>query len=53
MNCLVAHGGFRAARNETANAQERLALMQESRDVITAYMPQKYNVHRIVTWKLQ
>ena len=29
---------------------ERLALMHEARDLITAYMPQKYNVHRIVTW---
>jgi len=29
---------------------ERLALMHEARDLITAYAPQKYNVHRIVTW---
>ena len=28
---------------------ERLALMHEARDLITAYAPQKYNVHRIVT----
>ena len=32
---------------------ERLALMHEARDLITAYMPQKYNVHRIVTWLAQ
>ena len=29
---------------------ERLALLDEARNLITAYMPQKYNVHRIVTW---
>ena len=32
---------------------ERLALMHEARNLITAYMPQKYNVHRIVTWIAQ
>ncbi len=29
---------------------ERLALLHEARDLVTAYAPQKYNVHRIVTW---
>ena len=46
----------RASTRSTASMQslpdgpERLALMHEARDLITAYMPQKYNVHRIVTW---
>jgi len=32
---------------------ERLALMRDALKIITAYMPQKYNVHRIVTWLMQ
>ena len=32
---------------------ERLALLREALKIITAYMPQKYNVHRIVTWVMQ
>jgi ABC-type transport system substrate-binding protein len=32
---------------------ERLATLQEALDIITAYMPQKYNVHRIVTYLMQ
>ncbi len=32
---------------------ERLAVLREALKIITAYMPQKYNVHRIVTWLTQ
>jgi ABC-type transport system substrate-binding protein len=32
---------------------ERLALMHDALKILTAYMPQKYNVHRIVTWLSQ
>lgn len=32
---------------------ERLALLDEARNLVVAYMPQKYNVHRIVTWLAQ
>ena len=32
---------------------ERLALIQEANKILTAYMPQKFNVHRIVTWLIQ
>jgi ABC-type transport system substrate-binding protein len=31
---------------------ERLALLREAQDIITAYAPQKYNVHRIQTWMM-
>ena len=29
---------------------ERLALLREAQNIVTAYAPQKYNVHRIQTW---
>jgi len=29
---------------------ERLALLREAQNIVTAFAPQKYNVHRIVTW---
>ena len=32
---------------------ERLALLREAQKITTAYMPQKYNVHRIQTYLLQ
>ena len=32
---------------------ERLAVLQEALKILTAYMPQKYNVHRIVTYLMQ
>jgi ABC-type transport system substrate-binding protein len=32
---------------------ERLAALQEALKILTAYMPQKYNVHRIVTYLMQ
>ena len=32
---------------------ERLAVLQDALKIITAYMPQKYNVHRIVSYLLQ
>ena len=32
---------------------ERIAVLREALKIITAYMPQKYNVHRIVTWLSQ
>jgi ABC-type transport system substrate-binding protein len=32
---------------------ERLATLQQALDIVTAYMPQKYNVHRIVTYLMQ
>ena len=32
---------------------ERLAVLREALKILTAYMPQKYNVHRIVTWLSQ
>ena len=32
---------------------ERLALLHEALKIVTAYMPQKYNVHRIVTYLAQ
>ena len=32
---------------------ERLAMLRDALKIVTAYMPQKYNVHRIVTWLTQ
>jgi ABC-type transport system substrate-binding protein len=32
---------------------ERLKLLREALKIMTAYMPQKFNVHRIVTWVMQ
>jgi ABC-type transport system substrate-binding protein len=32
---------------------ERIALLREAQQIMTAYMPQKYNVHRIVTYLTQ
>ena len=32
---------------------ERLALIRQANDILTAYMPQKFNVHRIVTYLMQ
>ena len=32
---------------------ERLALMREAVDILIAYAPQKYNVHRIITYLMQ
>jgi ABC-type transport system substrate-binding protein len=32
---------------------ERLAVLREALKILTAYMPQKYSVHRIVTWVSQ
>ncbi|MGZ5214759.1 MAG: ABC transporter substrate-binding protein [Caldimonas sp.] len=32
---------------------ERLALLREATMILTAYMPQKYNVHRIITYLMQ
>lgn len=29
---------------------ERLTLLREAQDIVTAYAPMKYNVHRVVTW---
>ncbi len=32
---------------------ERLSLIREANDILTAYMPQKFNVHRIVSYLMQ
>ena len=32
---------------------ERLAVLREALKILTAYMPQKYNVHRIVSYLMQ
>jgi len=36
-----------------ADGPERIAVLHEALDLVTAYMPQKYTVHRIVTWLMQ
>ncbi len=35
------------------DSPERLALLREAQDLVTAYAPMKYNVHRIITWLAQ
>jgi ABC-type transport system substrate-binding protein len=37
------------AMGSLPDGPDRLALLREAQKIVTAYMPHKYNVHRIVT----
>jgi len=54
-------GRFRHARfdelyrrmQSLPDGPERLALLHEAQDIVTAYAPMKFNVHRIANWLVQ